>query len=399
MKINRRIAAILGSSTLAITAKVKELKAKGVDVINFAAGEPDFDTPDFIKKAGIAAIEKGFTKYTPSTGTPELKEAIAKKFLADNNLQYKTSQVIVSCGAKHSIYNLIQVLVDEGDEVVYSAPYWVSYPEMVKLSAGKSVIIKTSLKTNFKITADQLKKTVNKNTRVLILNSPSNPTGMVYKKDELESIAEICVKNNIFVISDEIYEKLIYSNEPYVSVASLNKDIYNLTATVNGVSKAYSMTGWRIGYAGMPQEIADYVQKFQDHTTSNPTSISQAAALAALQATPESISKMRDEFKKRRDVMCAALRKIPGVSLSEPEGAFYVFCNIAAWGMDSMTAAKKILEEANVAVIPGEGFGADDCMRLSFATSMAQVEEGTRRLAEWVQKLSSKPKTSLASQR
>src|SRR3990167_5423592 len=293
-KINRKIAALLGSSTLAITAKVKELKAKGVDVVNFAAGEPDFDTPDFIKKAGIAAIEKGFTKYTPSTGTPELKEAIARRFLKDNNLQYKPSQIVVSCGAKHNIFNLIQVLVDEGDEVIYASPYWVSYPEMVKVAGGTSRVIPTDLKTNFKITPEQLKKTVSKNTRVLIMNSPSNPTGMVYAKKELQDIAEICVKNNIFVISDEIYEKLVYIKEPYVSIASLGTDIYNLTATVNGVSKSFSMTGWRIGYCGAPQDVVDYVQKFQDHTTSNPASISQMAALAALNASEESIVKMKE---------------------------------------------------------------------------------------------------------
>ena len=391
-KINRKIAALLGSSTLAITAKVKELKAKGVDVVNFAAGEPDFDTPDFIKKAGIAAIEKGFTKYTPSTGTPELKEAIARRFLKDNNLQYKPSQIVVSCGAKHNIFNLIQVLVDEGDEAIYASPYWVSYPEMVKVAGGTSRVIPTDLKTNFKITPEQLKKAVSKNTRVLIMNSPSNPTGMVYAKKELQDIAEICVKNNIFVISDEIYEKLVYIKEPYVSIASLGTDIYNLTATVNGVSKSFSMTGWRIGYCGAPQDVVDYVQKFQDHTTSNPASISQMAALAALNASEESIVKMKEEFSRRCDAMCAYLEKIPAISFSRPQGAFYVFCNISKLGLDSMTFAKRVLEEASVAVIPGEGFGADEYVRLSFAASMEQIKEGTQRIADWVKKLSSKEK-------
>jgi len=391
-KINRKIATLLGSSTLAITAKVKELKSKGVDVINFAAGEPDFDTPDFIKKAGILAIEKGFTKYTPSTGTLDLKEAIARRFLKDNNLQYKPSQIVVSCGAKHNIFNLVQVLVDEGDEVIYSSPYWVSYPEMVKVAGGTSKIIATDIKTNFKITGEQFKRAVTKNSRVLILNSPSNPTGMIYTKKELQDIAEICVKHNIFVISDEIYEKLVYTNEPYVSIASLGTDIYNLTATVNGVSKSFSMTGWRIGYCGAPQEVVEYIQKFQDHTTSNPTSISQMAALAALNASEESIVKMREEFSRRCDAMCSYLEKIPAISFSRPQGAFYVFCNISKLGLDSMTIAKRILEEVNVAVIPGEGFGADQYIRLSFATSMEQIKEGTQRIADWVQKFSSKEK-------
>ncbi|VAX37161.1 Aspartate aminotransferase [hydrothermal vent metagenome] len=384
-KVNQRIAQIVGSSTLAITARAKELKAKGCDVVNFAAGEPDFDTPESIKEAAIKAIESGFTKYTPSIGTLDLREAISKKFKKDNNLEYSPAQIAVSCGAKHSIYNIIQVLADQGDEVLIPAPYWVSYPEMVKLAGAIPKFIFTSAESCFKITAQQLSESITDKTKVLLLNSPSNPTGMVYTKEELEAIAEVCVKNKIFVISDEIYEKLIYDMDQYVSIASLGKEIYDLTITVNGVSKAYSMTGWRIGYAAGAQEIMDYVKKLQDHSTSNPSSISQMAALQALSEADESIAAMRDEFKKRRALMMTALDKIDGISYIKPEGAFYLFVNFSKLG-ESLEVAKKILDEVNVALIPGEGFGAPGYMRLSFATSKERIEEGMSRIIEWVVK-------------
>ncbi len=386
LKINRRIKDLVGSSTLAITARAKELQAQGRDVVNFGAGEPDFDTPAPIKAAGIKAIEKGLTKYTPSTGTLELKEAIALKFQKDNHLTYKPSQIAVSCGAKHSIFNIIQVLADEGEEVLIPAPYWVSYPEMVRVSGAESRFLPTSAKTNFKITARQLLESATSKTKLLVLNSPSNPTGMVYSRKELEAIAEVCVKKNIYVLSDEIYEKLIYGEEVYTSIAALGKDIYDLTVTVNGVSKAYSMTGWRIGYAAGPAEIMGYVQKFQDHSTSNPASISQAAALQALREPPESVAAMCREFKTRRDLMTAALDKIPGVSYIKPDGAFYLFCDFSKVGASSEEMAKQILDEANVAVIPGEGFGAPGFIRLSFATSTERIQEGLRRIQGWVAK-------------
>ncbi len=389
LKINSRIAKVVGSSTLAITAKAKELRAKGCDVVNFAAGEPDFDTPDSIKAAAIQAIENGFTKYTPSIGTVELREAIAQKFKKDNQLDYKPSQIAVSCGAKHSIFNIIQVLADEGDEVLIPSPYWVSYPEMVKLAGATSKIIPTSSETHFKITAGQLEENITDKTRVLILNSPSNPTGMLYSKEELESIAEVCVKKGIFVISDEIYEKLIYDTSTYTSIASLGKDIYDLTVTVNGVSKAYSMTGWRIGYSAGPEEIMGYVKKFQDHSTSNPVSISQMAALQALKEPEESVRAMCEKFKQRRDLITSKFDQIPEVSYIKPEGAFYLFCDFSKLGT-SMDVAKQILEDVNVAIIPGEGFGAPGFMRLSFATSNERIEEGTKRIAEWIKTHSSK---------
>ena len=386
MKVNQRIKTLLGSTTLAITAKAKELKDQGKDVVNFAAGEPDFDTPEFIKEAAVAALKKGFTKYTPSTGTIELRTAISEKFKRDNNLTYTPNQIVVSCGAKHAIYDLIQVLTDEGDEVIYQSPYWVSYPEMVKLTGAKSKIIETTAKSGFKMNVRDIEKAVTKNTRVLILNSPSNPTGVVYSKDELKAIADVCVKHNIFVISDEIYEKLIYSDEGHVSIASFGKEIYNLTATVNGVSKAYSMTGWRIGYCAAPQEVIDYVKKFQDHTTSNPTSISQMGALAALKASEETVTAMREEFRKRRDVMTACLDEIPEISYVRPGGAFYVFCDISKLKIKSAVFAERILNDANVALIPGDSFGAEGYVRISFATSVERIKEGIRRIGEWVKK-------------
>ena len=385
IRINSRIREVLGSSTLAITAKAKELKAQGKDIVNFAGGEPDFDTPDSIKKAAIQAIQAGKTKYTPSVGTAELRQAIATKFKRDNSLVYKPSQVVVSCGAKHSIFNIIQILADEGDEVLIPAPYWVSYPEMVKIAGAKSIFIPTTAKTNFKVTAAQLKENINERTRILILSSPSNPTGMLYSKRELEPIAELCVKNNIYVISDEIYEKLIYDIDAFTSIASLNKEIYNLTFTVNGVSKTYSMTGWRIGYAAGNEEVMEYIKKYQDHSTSCPSSISQEAAFQALNESEEKVRAMRDTFKQRRDLMMQLFDDVPEVKYFKPEGAFYLFCDFSKVG-DSEEIAKKILEDANVAVIPGDGFGAPGFLRLSFATSSESIEEGVKRIAAWIKK-------------
>ena len=383
LRVNRRIKDMVGSTTLAITARAKELQAQGHDVVNFAAGEPDFDTPDFIKKAAIKAIESGATKYTPSSGTQDLREAIAAKFQKDNGLAYKPNQIVVSCGAKHSLFNIIQVLVDEGDEVVFQAPYWVSYPEMVKAAGGKSVIIPTDTASGFKITPDLLKKHITPKTKILIINSPSNPTGVMYTKPELAKIAEICVGPKIYVISDEIYEKLIYDTHEFISIASLGREIFDLTLTVNGVSKAYAMTGWRIGYAAGALEIMEYVKKYQDHSTSNPTSISQAAALEALKASQESIDQMRQVFKKRRDLMLQCLDRVGQISYIRPQGAFYVFCDFSRVG-DATMIAKQMLDEVKVAVIPGEGFGSPNYIRFSFATSEARIQEGIARVAKWI---------------
>ncbi len=383
--VNRRVKEMLGSTTLAITARAKELAAQGHDVVNFGAGEPDFDTPDFIKKAGIEAINKGMTKYTPSIGTPDLREAIALKFQQENNLPYKANQVVVSCGAKHSLFNIIQVLVDDGDEVIFQSPYWVSYPEMVKAAGGKSVIITTDAASQFKITPEALTKHITPKTKILIINSPSNPTGVMYTKEELTAIAAICVKHKIYVISDEIYEKLVYDNIQMCSIASLGKEIFDLTITVNGVSKAYAMTGWRIGYAAGPVEIMEYIKKYQDHSTSNPTSISQAAAVAALKADSASIEAMVKVFRTRRDLMLSCLDKIAKVSYIHPSGAFYVFCDFAKVG-DGAMIAKRMLDEVKVAGIPGDSFGAPSFIRFSFATSEERIVEGIKRVGEWVSK-------------
>lgn len=394
MNVNRRIKLIVGSTTLAITARAKELQGQGKDVVNFAAGEPDFDTPDFIKHSAIKAIQDGFTKYTPSIGTPNLREAIAAKFLKDNQLNYKPSQIAVSCGAKHSIYNIIQILADEKEEVLIPVPYWVSYPEMVKLAGATPVFVPTSAATGFKLTVEQLKGAVTPKTKILIICSPSNPTGMVYSKDELQAIADVCIQNNIYVISDEIYEKLIYDKKIFTSIASLNDKIFALTVTVNGVSKAYSMTGWRIGYCGAAQEIIDYINKFQDHSTSNPTSISQMAALAALKAPESSVKEMCREFETRRNLMLSCLDEIPEIKYVRPQGAFYVFCDISKLG-SAENVAKRILDEMNVAVIPGEGFGSPGYVRLSFATSQEKIKEGVKRIGEWVRNFKNFPNATL----
>jgi len=383
VKLNHRVESLVASSTLAITARAKELRAQGADVVNFAAGEPDFDTPQHIKDAAIQAIQNGQTRYTPSVGSVELRQEIAKKFKIDNALNYTVQQIAVSCGAKHSLFCAIQALADDDDEVLIPAPYWVSYPEMVKLAGAEPKFIPTEAKDDFKVTPQQLEAAITPKTRILILNSPSNPTGTVYHRSELEAIARVCVKKDVFVISDEIYEKLIYDTSDYVSIASLGQEIYDRTITVNGVSKAYAMTGWRIGYAAGPQDVMSYIGRFQDHSTSNPCSISQAAALKALQSADDDIRAMREEFKARRDLMMGLLDKIDGLSYIYPRGAFYMFCDISALG-DSMEIAKAILNDANVAFIPGEGFGAPGFARLSFATSRERIAEGIRRISEWI---------------
>ncbi len=383
LKVNRRIKDIIGSTTLAITARAKELQAQGHDVVNFGAGEPDFDTPDFIKQAAIKAMNSGFTKYTPSIGTQELREAISAKFQKDNNVTYKPNQIVVSCGAKHSLFNIIQVLVDDGDEVIFQSPYWVSYPEMVKAAGGRSVIIPTDKTTGFKITADLLKKNLTTKTKLLILNSPSNPTGVMYTQAELAQLAKVCVEHKIYVISDEIYEKLIYDDIKFCSIASLGKEIYDLTITVNGVSKAYAMTGWRIGYAAGPVEIMEYIKKYQDHSTSNPTSISQVAAQAALGASNDTIDSMCKVFKGRRDLILQCLDQIPQISYIRPQGAFYVFCDVSQFS-DGPTVAKEMLDDIKVAVIPGDGFGSPNYIRFSFATSETKIKDGIGRMKQWI---------------
>jgi len=386
-RLAQRLAKINPSSTLAITSKAKKLKSEGFDIVTLAAGEPDFDTPDFVKAAAIDAIKTGFTKYTPTTGTPELKKLICAKFKNDNSLEYTPDQIVVSCGAKHSIFNTLLVLIDPGDQVLIPSPYWVSYPEMVNLCDGTPSFAQTQAKNNFKITPSELSQQITAKTKVLILNSPANPTGCVYTQDELEEIAAICVKNNIFVISDEIYEKLIYDGSKHLSLAGLNKDIYNLTVTVNGLSKSYSMTGWRVGYLGAPLDVAEAIARLQDHSTSNPNSIAQKAGIAALGAPESFFKEICRQFQERRDYCINRLKAMPKITPIIPKGAFYIFCDISKTGLSSVEVANRLLDEKYLSIVPGNGFGADDYIRISFAASSEQLEKGMDRLEEWLNKL------------
>jgi len=396
VRLAARIAKIKPSETLAVTAKANALRAQGRDVIGFGAGEPDFDTPVNIKNAAIKAIEAGFTKYTPVGGTDELKDAIVAKLKRDNSLEYKRSQIVVSCGAKHTLYNLAQALFDEGDEIIIPAPYWVSYPDIVVLAGGRPVIVNTKEKEGFKMKPEQLKATITKRTRAVIINSPSNPTGAVYSPEELKAIAAVLVDEDILVISDDIYEKIFYAKFPFANIASVEEKMKSRTIVVNGVSKTYAMTGWRIGYAAGPEEIIAAMNKIQSQNTSNPTSISQKAALEALSGDQSVVEKMVGEFRKRRDVIVAALNDIPSIKCFSPEGAFYAFPNVSAiYGRsyrgkkitNSAELIDYLLDEANVAAVPGAAFGSDDHIRLSYATSLKNIEEGIKRIKNAVVKL------------
>jgi len=387
MKLSSRVQNVSASMTLAITAKAKKMKREGIDVIGFGSGEPDFDTPPHIKQAGIRAIQKGLTKYTPASGTDELKKAICDKFFNDNKLKYEPSQIVVSCGAKHSIYNIFQAVCDRGDEVIIPSPYWLSYPEMVKLASATPVFIDTDEKSGFKVSPEKLKAALTKKTKVIVLNSPANPTGCVYNVDELKKIRDIVVKNNILVISDEIYEEIIFDKRVHVSIASLGDDIFNQTIVVNGASKSFAMTGWRIGYAGFSDEkIAAAVKNLQSHSTSNPTSISQEAALQALKEKTSDVKNMVTEFERRRDYIVGRIKDIKGLSCERPGGAFYVFPRIEKKDIASMELSERLLAEAKVAVVPGKAFGSDRHIRLSFATSMENIKNGMDRIETWFNK-------------
>ncbi|MCS6956611.1 MAG: pyridoxal phosphate-dependent aminotransferase [Patescibacteria group bacterium] len=387
MKISKIAQNILPSLTLSITNRAKEMKKQGKDIVSFAAGEPDFDTMTNIKQAAKKAIDEGFTKYTATSGIIELKEAIIKKLYQDNNLKYSPSQTIISNGTKQALFNIVASIIDKDDEVIIPVPYWVSYVEIVKLCQGKPVFLKTN---NFKIIVSDLEKIITKNTKLLILNSPNNPTGVVYDEKELKEIAKICVKHNIAVISDEIYEKLIYGKK-HISIASFGKEIYKLTIVINGFSKTYAMTGWRLGYAVGPEEIIKSASKIQDHTTSNPCSISQKAALEALTGPQDHIPKMVFEYKRRRDFMVDFLNRIEGVYALRPDGAFYVFADVSKLYNkeinNSFKFCEKLLEDAYVAAIPGSAFGDDRYIRLSFATSMDNIKRGLERFSKFCQKL------------
>ncbi len=396
MGIAKRAAAIKPSPTLATAAKAKAMKSQGIDVVDFGVGEPDFDTPENVKQAGIKAIQAGFTKYTPASGTDELKEAVIEKFRKDNNLSYDKSQILISCGAKHSLYNIAEALFDPDDEIIIPSPYWVSYPDQVILNDAKPVIVATTEEEGFKLNPGKLENAITKNTKALVLNSPSNPTGLAYDKKTLAELAAIAVKHKIYVISDEIYEKLLYDGFEHTSIASLGEDIKAITIVVNGVSKSHSMTGWRIGYAAGPKDVISAMANIQSQSTSNPTSISQKASVEALRGPQDFIKTMNIEFDKRRKYMIRRLNSIKGFTCLMPVGAFYAFPRVSAiYGMtvggkairNSSDLAAYLLENAKVALVSGDAFGADNHIRLSYATSMENIKKGIDRIEEAVNKL------------
>ncbi|MEM2874847.1 MAG: pyridoxal phosphate-dependent aminotransferase [Candidatus Hadarchaeales archaeon] len=393
--LSKRALSISPSMTLGISARAKELRAGGVSVINLSAGEPDFDTPANIKEAAKRSLDSGFTKYTATGGIPELKRAICEKLKRENGLDYSPDEVIVSCGAKHSIYNVLLAMCDEGDEVIIPSPYWTSYPEMVKMVGAKPVLVETK-NTGLKLTAGDLRSSITRRTKLIILNSPCNPTGAVYSRDEMKAIGEVVAEHSIYCLSDEIYEKLIYDGLRHISFASLSPELKELTITVNGVSKTYSMTGWRIGYAAGPAEIIGAMDDLQGHSTSNPTSFCQKAAVEALTGDQKSVETMRNEFERRRDYIVKRLNAMEGIKLVPPQGAFYAFPDISeligrtANGrtLDGSCAfCEELLAQAGVAVVPGAAFGDDGAVRISFAASMGEIEEGMNRLEEFLKKL------------
>lgn len=397
MKLARRVANIQPSPTLAITSKAKAMKAQGIDVVGFGAGEPDFDTPDHIKAVAKKALDDGYTKYTPVPGTPELKDAVIAKLKRDNGLEYKRENIIVSLGAKHSIYNVAQAFIEEGDEVIIPAPFWVSYPDIVLLAGGTPVIVDTKQEHGFKMTPQQLDKAITSRTKMVVLNSPSNPTGAAYTKEELKGLADVIVNRDVTVLSDEIYEKLVYDGFEFASIASFGGEIKKRTILVNGLSKAFSMTGWRIGYIAADKDLVAAMNNIQSQSTSNPVSFCDKAAVEALNGPQEFMKGWVAEFDKRRRYIVDRLNKIPGVTCLLPQGAFYVFPNFSkVYGKKtpggkvvngSSDLAAYLLDEHKVAVVPGVAFGADACQRLSYATSMKNIEKGLDRIEQAIKAL------------
>ena len=385
MRLSKRVSLISPSPTLGISAKAAELRKKGVDVVDLGAGQPDFDTPENIKLKAKAAIDRGFTKYTPTSGIKELKEAICQKLERENGLRYSPEEIVVSCGAKHSLFNILFALLDEGEEVLVPSPYWVSYPEMIRLAGGRPVFLETSEEGGLKVAAEQLRKAITPRTKAFILNSPSNPTGAVYLRQELEELAGVLRERQVYCISDEVYEKFVYEGE-HVSIAGL-QGMRELTVVVNAVSKTYSMTGWRIGYLAAPKELASAVSNIQDHTTSNPTSISQHAALEALTGPQESVRRMVETFRGRRDLVVRRLNAM-GIRCHTPPGAFYVFPRVSQFFggevRDSVTFCGRLLERGGVATVPGAAFGSDEHIRISYAASLESLEKGMDRLEDFL---------------
>ncbi len=396
LTLSRKAQAVKPSSTLAITAKAKELKAQGIDVVGFGAGEPDFDTPENICNAAISAINSGFTKYTPASGTNELKQAVCNKFEKFNNIHYTPDQIVISNGGKHSLTNVFQAILNPGDEVIIPSPYWLSYPEIVMLADGEPVFVRGEQENGYKVTVEQLQAATTEKTKALILNSPSNPTGMIYSEEELLAIADYVVKNDIYVVADEMYEYLVYDGNRHISIASLNEEIYKRTITVSGLAKTYAMTGWRIGYTGSSVEIAKLMSGIQSHQTSNPNSIAQKAAVEALTGDQSSMEMMVREFDARRKYMHEKISSMHHISAKEPYGAFYVFADISKT-LEMSYKGKKIetsaefarilIEDYNVAVIPCTDFGYDDHIRLSYAISIEQIEEGLSRIEKFLMEL------------
>jgi aspartate aminotransferase len=381
--IAKNVSELSASMTLAITSQAKALKKQGVDVLSFGAGEPDFNTPNFIVQAAIKALNDGQTRYTESAGLLELREGLAAKLLIDNGLTYEPSQISVNCGAKHSCYNAILAVVNPGEEVIIPAPYWTSYPEMVKLAGGVPVVVETQASNGWKMTPEEFENSISPMTKMVILNSPGNPTGSVYTKDELEKIAEIAVGEGIVILSDEIYEKLVYGENKHISIASLGRDVYDQTITINGFSKAYAMTGWRLGYTAAPKKIAEAIDNLQSHTTSNPTTFAQYGAIAALQGDQQIVADMRDEFDVRRQYMLSRLSAIRNVKVVEPQGAFYFLVDISPIGINSVNFCEKLLSKQKVAAVPGVAFGAEDTVRFSYATGLDVINAGMDRFEEF----------------
>ena len=389
-RISHRAAALAPSLTLVIDSKAKQMTAAGADVVGFGAGEPDFDTPQHIKDAAAAALAGGFTKYTASSGIPELREAIAGKFQKENGLTYKPSQIVVSCGGKHSCYNVILATCQEGDEVIIPAPYWLSYPEMVKLAGANPVILHTSDKNEFKVTADQLRAAITPRTRLFILNSPSNPTGAVYTRAEIKALGDICVEKGVLIMSDEIYEKLVYDGTQHTSVAAFSQAHYDHTIIVHGFAKAWSMTGWRLGFLAAPEPIAKAIDAIQSHSTSNPTSFAQKGGVAAITGSQDHLPKWLAEYAKRRSYAHQRLSAMPGISCVNAKGAFYLFPNISGVGLKSMDFCARLLDEEKVAAVPGIAFGAEGYLRISYATGLANIEKGLDRMERFVRTLAGK---------
>ncbi|MBD2006081.1 MULTISPECIES: pyridoxal phosphate-dependent aminotransferase [Cyanophyceae] len=387
MKLAARVGQVTPSITLAIAAKAKAMKAEGIDVCSFSAGEPDFDTPEHIKAAAKKALDEGKTKYGPAAGEPKLREAIARKLQKDNNLGFAPENVIVTNGGKHSLYNLMMALLNGGDEVIIPSPYWLSYPEMVILAGGTPIIVPTDASTGYKITPEQLRSSITPRTKLFVLNSPCNPTGVVYTPAEIKALGEVVVEKDILVVSDEIYEKIIYDDAQHLSIGAVSPEVFDRTIISSGFAKGYSMTGWRIGYLAAPVELVKAVSTIQGHSTSNVCTFAQFGAIAALEGSQDCVEQMRLAFAERRQVMLQRLNAIPGLSCAKPDGAFYLFVNISKSGLNSLEFCDKLLENQKVAAIPAIAFGADDHVRLSYATDMTSIEKGMDRLDKFVRSL------------